>query len=87
MSCNVSKNTRLWESVKIIFDDKCLDVYNDMERIWLTLNDALEIAKENGYKEGTILVLSESYFSGDIYRYDNYNEKEWVRIGNLIGFA
>lgn len=87
MSSNVSENTNLWESVKIIFDDKYLDIYNDMERNPLTLNDALKIAKENGYKEGTILVLSESYLCGAVYRYNNYNEKEWIKVGSLIGFA
>ena len=43
----------------------------------LTLNDCVKKAKEKGYKDGTILVISESWLSGTIYRYNNYGKQEW----------
>ena len=88
------KNTTLWEDVKIIFEDKYIKLFNDLEPDYenncmkgLTLNDCLRIAKENGYKRGTIMVLSESYLDGDIYRYGNYQDNEWYEVGKLAGFA
>lgn len=89
-----NKNTILWEDVKIIFEDKYIKLFNDLEPDYenncmkgLTLNDCLRIAKENGYKRGTIMVLSESYLDGDVYRYGNYQDDEWYEIGKLVGFA
>lgn len=88
------KNTVLWENVKVIFEDKCIELFNNLEPDYennclkgLTLNDCLNIAKENGYKVGTVTVLSESYLEGNIYRYGNYNDGKWYEIGKLAGFA
>ena len=81
------KNTTLWEDVKIIFNEKCINLFNDVERNCLTLNDCLNKAKENGYKDGIIIVLSESYLDGEVYRYGNYLDSEWYEIGKLAGFA
>ena len=88
------KNATLWEDIKIIFEDKYINLFNDIEPDYenncmkgLTLNDCLRIAKENGYKRGTIMVLSESYLDGDVYRYGNYQDDEWYEIGKLVGFA
>lgn len=88
------KNTVLWENVKVIFEDKCIQLFNNLEPDYdnncmkgLTLEDCLNIAKENGYTRGTILVLSESYMTGDVYSYGNYNDGEWWRVGSLVGFA
>lgn len=83
----VDKNTNLWEDVKIIFNEKCINLFNDVERNCLTLNDCLNKAKENGYKDGIITVLSESYLDGEVYRYGNYLDSEWYEIGKLAGFA
>lgn len=88
------KRTILWENIKIIFDNKNIELYNNLEPDYdnncmkgLTLEDCLNIAKENGYTRGTILVLSESYMTGDVYSYGNYNDGEWWRVGSLVGFA
>lgn len=88
------KNEVLWEDVKIIFDDKCMNVFNDIEPDYenncmkgLTLEDCFVKAKRNGYIGGTILVLSESYLDGDVYRYNNYGDNEWYHVGKLAGFA
>ena len=81
------KNTTLWEDVKIIFNEKCINLFNDVERNCLTLNDCLNKAKENGYKDGIITVLSESYLDGEVYRYGNYLDNEWYEVGKLAGFA
>ena len=84
------------ENVTIIISDtgKAIKLFNSLEPDYenktmkgITLNDCLEIAKKNGFKNGTITVLSESYLQGEIYRYNNYNDKEWNIIGNLAGFA
>lgn len=90
----VDKNEILWEDIKIIFNNKCINIFNDLEPDYenncmkgLTLGDCLNRAKENGYKGGTILVLSESFLTGDVYRYGNYNDGEWYRVGSLVGFA
>ena len=90
----VDKNTTLLEDVNIIVEDKCINLFNNIEPDYenncmkgLTLNDCLRIAKENGYTSGTILVLSESCFDGNVYRYGNYLDNEWYEIGKLEGFA
>ena len=85
----VNKNKVLWEDIKIIFDDKYIHLYNNFEYNdhAYTLESCLNIAKENGYTIGTILVISESYMTGDIYRYGNYTDGEWWKIGKLEGFA
>lgn len=79
------KNKVLWEDIKIIFDSKVIELFNDIKG--LTLEDCLNKAKENGYICGTILVLSESYLDGDVYRYNNYGDDEWYHVGSLDGFA
>lgn len=88
------KNKVLQEDIKIIFGNKCIDIYNDLEPDYknkcmkgIKLSDCLNIAKENGYIRGTIVVLNESYMAGDVYRYGNYNDGEWWKIGSLAGFA
>ena len=87
------KNKILWENIKIIFEDKCINLFNNIEPDYnnclkgYTLEDCLNIAKNKGYKEGTIIVLSESYLDGEVYRYGNYLDNEWYRIGKLVGFA
>ena len=88
------KNTVLMESIRIVFSDKCIELFNSIEPDYdnncfkgITLNDCLEEAKKNGYKVGVIIVLSESYLSGTVYRYGNYSDNEWYTAGTLVGFA
>lgn len=81
------KKRILWENIKIIFGNKCINLFNDMERNSLNLNDCLNKAKENGYVSGTIIVLSESYLEGEVYRYGNYQDDKWYQIGKLEGFT
>lgn len=33
------------------------------------------------------MVIHESWLSGEVYRYDNYGEKEWIQTGQTRGFA
>lgn len=74
--------------VHIVFGDKCISkIYSwEMEEIF-TLKTAFDIAVENGYKNGTILVINETGLSGQIYRYNNYHNKEWMLIGQMGGYA
>ena len=82
------------EDIKIIFNDILISLFNDIEPDYknncmkgLTLNDCVKKAKEKGYKDGTILVISESWLSGAIYRYNNYGKQEWYKVGSMVGFA
>lgn len=34
-----------------------------------------------------IMVIYESWLNGDVYRYGKYKPGEWVREGEMIGFA
>lgn len=90
----VKGETKLQEEhIRIIFNDKCCEKWQVFEELEedqvLTLNDCLEIAKkELGYKGwGIILVLSESYLNGMIYRYGNYVVEDWEVAGKMRGFA
>lgn len=91
---DIKENIVLNEDVKIIFDDTLIRLFNDLEPDYennsmkgIKLNDCIKIAKENGYKNGTILVISESWLSGEIYRYNNYGKHEWYKVGTMAGFA
>ena len=82
------------EDIKIIFNDILISLFNDIEPDYknncmkgLTLNDCVKKAKEKGYTSGTILVISESWLSGTIYRYNNYGKQEWYKVGSMVGFA
>lgn len=87
-------DTVLAEDIKIIFNDVLISLFNNIEPDYenncmkgLTLNDCLEKAKEKGYKNGTMLVISESWLGGTIYRYNNYGKNEWYKVGSMVGFA
>ena len=91
---DIKENIVLNEDVKIIFDDTLIRLFNDLEPDYanntmkgIKLSDCINIAKENGYKNGTILVISESWLSGEIYRYNNYGKHEWYKVGTMVGFA
>ena len=91
----VDENVSLWEKITIIWNDEnILSLYNDLEPDYenntmkgLTLKDCEMEAKKHGYEDGTIMVLSESYLQGQIYRFNNYGKNEWYQIGELVGFA
>lgn len=77
------------QGIKEIFNDLVEpDHENDGFKSGITLNNCLEIAKEElGYNYGTILVIAESYLGGAIYRYGNYQDDEWYLVGTMMGFA
>lgn len=82
------------EHIRIIVDTECRERWQLFEELEeeqvLTLNDCLKIAKnELGYKgAGIVLVLSESFLNGVIYRYGNYQgNDEWEVAGVMHGFA
>lgn len=91
---DIKENIVLDEDIKIIFEDTLIKLFNDVEPDYenncmkgITLNDCIEIAKKKGFKNGTILVISESYLGGTIYRYNNYGKNEWYKVGSMVGFA
>jgi len=90
----IKEDIVLNEDIKIIFDDTLINLFNDVEPDYenncmkgITLNGCIQIAKEKGYKNGTILVISESWLGGEIYRYNNYGKHEWYKVGTMVGFA
>ena len=56
-------------------------VETDIEEISL-----LDISQTFGDK-GTLLVIVETPLDGTIYRYNNYDTKEWVEVGKMCGYA
>lgn len=90
----IKENIVLDEDIKIIFNDTLINIFNSVEPDYenncmkgITLNDCIKIAKKKGYTNGTILVISESWLGGTIYRYNNYEKKEWYKVGSMVGFA
>lgn len=80
----------LYEDIKIIIEAENYEKYIHKMCIdeFITLNDCLNIAIQNGYEKGTILVICESYLIGNIFRYGNYlNDKSWYQVGTMEGFA
>lgn len=78
-----SKDVMYWDSVSIIFADKRIRWYPE----GFTLDEVLELAKANGYTEGTITVIAENALKGKLYQYDNYGTHEWVEHGTTVGYA
>ena len=75
------------DGIKIIFADKCVGVFLGNERhLDYTFGEVMEDAKRNGYKDGTILLITETPLSGKIYLYGNYGEF-WVEHGTTMGYA
>ena len=72
----------------IIFDDKCVVHFVDDNRVLnFTFRDVFDIAKQNGYKDGIILLIAESPLNGTVYKYGNYEPKCWNKVGNTMGYA
>lgn len=78
----------LTEDIKAIFDEKVIHIMQDFEYDEpLTFGDILEKCRDIGYEVGTILLITESYLDGAIYRYGNYGDDLWYEVGNMVGFA
>lgn len=76
------------EDIKAIFDEKVIHIMQGYEFDEpMTFGDILDKCIENGYEGGTILLITESYLSGTIYRYGNYGDDLWYEVGNMVGFA
>ena len=76
------------EDIKAIIGDKVIHIMQEYEFDELmTFGDILEKCIENGYVGGTILLITESYLDGTIYRYGNYGDDLWYEVGNMVGFA
>ena len=77
-------------------------IHNKLFTGWVIAND-LGIVSEQEYprfislsqianyvetnKFGSCIVIAESPLSGAIYRYNNYNKKEWQLVGTMLGYA
>lgn len=48
---------------------------------------SLEDISQTFGDKGTLLVIVESPLEGTIYRYNNYDTKEWVEVGKMCGYA
>ena len=88
MSKHKNDEQILTEDIKVIFDEKVINIMQDFEFDEpMTFGDILEKSIENGYVDGTILLITESYLKGTIYRYGNYRDDLWYEVGNMVGFA
>lgn len=73
--------------IRIIFNDKCITKYITEDKCMdFTFNEVLDIAKENTYKTGLIILIAESPLHGKIYEYGNYGDY-WVKHGSTRGYA
>lgn len=73
--------------IKIIFKEKCVDKYLGNERcIDFTFQEVMELAKTNGWQDGTIMLIAESPLKGKVYQYGNYGDY-WVEHGETRGYA
>lgn len=71
----------------IVFDKKCVEFFPDLRReLDTTFDEVLEVAKKNGFENGTILLVAESPLNGTVYRYGNYGDY-WAKIGETMGYA
>ena len=87
-----SKASLCEEIITIVVNrQKTIEVFQTDEAFeddtMLTLDKCLEIAKEEGYTNGIVLVIAESYLDGKIYRYGNYSDDAWYEVGTMAGFA
>ena len=71
----------------LIFGDKCIrkkvsTIYGDG---YPTFENMLNIAKENGYKKGALMLICESASNGIIYMYGNDGDY-WYEYGKTVGY-
>lgn len=70
------------EDVKVLYKDHYLHFIIDDEP--MSLEDVLEKIQYDG---GVVMVITESFMSGAIFRYGNYNDDYWYKVGEMVGFA
>ena len=76
----------------IFYMDNEKAIFNDLE--WksvesdciLTL-DMIRKQVEDKYGKNLILVIAEYPLRGEVFRYGNYEDNLWVRIGETCGYA
>lgn len=49
---------------------------------YITLKDISDL-----YPNKCLKVINETPLGGSIYRYNNYNQKEWIKVGIMHGYA
>ncbi|WP_394917044.1 hypothetical protein [uncultured Robinsoniella sp.] len=75
------------DHLKIIFGEKCIHKILRSDRcLNITFQEVLHTAKENGFREGVILLIAENPFSGKIYRYGN-DGACWEEHGTTRGYV
>lgn len=75
------------DTLRIIFGDKCVRKVLDNERqLDFTFAEVFHVAVDNGYSEGTIIVIAESPLEGKVFQYGNYGDF-WVEHGHTRGYA
>ena len=73
--------------IKIVFADKCVEVFLGNERcLNYPFDEVLQEAKQNGWKDRTVMLIAETPLSGKIYMYGNYGPF-WVEYGETRGYA
>lgn len=75
------------DHLKIIFGEKCIHKISGRGRCSnFTFQEVLQTAKENGFREGVLLLTAENPLSGKIYRYGN-DGACWEEHGTTKGYA
>lgn len=73
--------------IKIIFADKCIEVFLGNDRcLNYTFDEAMQEAKQNGWNDEIILLIAESPLEGKIYQYGNSGDC-WAEHGTTMGYA
>lgn len=63
----------------------CKVAHGDNTDTFLSLNDCLKLVNYDGF--GVCIVIFESWTSGTVYQYGNYNDGNWYKHGITYGFA
>ncbi len=75
------------DTLRIIFEDKCVRKVLDNERqLDFTFAEVYHTAVDNGYSEGTIILIAESPLEGKVFQYGNYGDF-WVEHCHTRGYA
>ncbi len=75
------------DDIKIIFSDKCVEIFPGNEKsLDYTFEEVIHVAKQNGWKDSTILLITESPLNGRIYQFGNHGEF-WEEHGSTRGYA
>ena len=84
------KETGTWDGIIYVFCEErakriILTASGDQSDRFLSLDDCLD---EIGCKETeSAIVIIEDSLHGDVYRFGNYADRSWYKVGETVGYA